>query len=69
MAEAQLPDDALRYSYPFVSGTARSQAIGGAIGALGGDITAAHINPAGIGLYKTREIVLSPRQFNKNQAL
>lgn len=64
---AQLPDDALRYSFPLQSGTARNLAIGGAMASLGGDITAAHINPAGIGLYKTKEFVLSPNfVFNNN---
>lgn len=67
-ASAQFPGDALRYGYPTMSGTARNLAIGGAMGSLGGDITAAHINPAGIGLYKNAEIVLSPAfqfgQFN-----
>ncbi|CAN5768071.1 outer membrane protein transport protein [soil metagenome] len=57
---AQLPEDALRYGYPLTGGTARNQAIGGAGGSLGGDLTAANINPAGIGLYKNKEIVLSP---------
>lgn len=57
---AQFPEDALRYGYPVMGGTARNQAIGGAMASLGGDITAAHINPAGIGLYKNSEIVLSP---------
>jgi hypothetical protein len=57
---AQFPEDALRYGYPVMSGTARNLAIGGAGGSLGGDITSAHINPAGIGLYKNSEIVLSP---------
>ncbi len=57
---AQFPEDALRYGYPVMGGTARNMAIGGAMGSLGGDLTAAHINPAGIGLYKNSEIVLSP---------
>jgi hypothetical protein len=57
---AQLPDDAIRYGYPLAGGTARNQAIGGAGGSLGGDITSAYINPAGIGLYKNKEFVLSP---------
>jgi long-subunit fatty acid transport protein len=57
---AQEPADALRYSWLTPSGTARSQAIGGAIVALGGDLTAMFVNPAGIGLYKTKEIVLTP---------
>ncbi len=65
---AQFPEDALRYGYPTMGGTARNMAIGGAMGSLGGDISAAHINPAGIGLYKNSEIVLSPGfLFNNNQ--
>lgn len=57
---AQLPEDALRASWTTPGGTAREQAIGGAMGSLGGDITAAFINPAGLGLYKTSELVISP---------
>jgi hypothetical protein len=64
--QAQNPEDALRYGYPSMSGTARNLAIGGAMGSLGGDITAAHINPAGIGLYKNTEVVITPGfQFGK----
>src|SRR5450432_900243 len=57
---AQLPEDALRMSYTRPSGTAREQAIGGAMGSLGGDISANYVNPAGLGFYKTGEVVLSP---------
>lgn len=59
-AEAQLPEDALRLSWINTSGSARHQAIGGAIAALGGDITAGFINPAGLGLFKTNEFIFSP---------
>lgn len=59
-ASAQVPEDALRLSWLSPSGTARNQAVGGAMGSLGGDITATFVNPAGIGLYKTNELVLSP---------
>lgn len=59
-AIAQSPEDALRLSWFTQNGTARNMAVGGVMGSLGGDITANHINPAGIGLYKTRELVLSP---------
>ncbi len=57
---AQTPEDALRNSWFVPNGTARSTAIGGVMGSLGGDITANNINPAGIGLYKTNEWVISP---------
>ncbi|HEY4107743.1 hypothetical protein [Puia sp.] len=59
-AKAQLPEDAMRASWQTPGGTARQQAIGGVMGSLGGDITAAYVNPAGLGLYQTREIVISP---------
>lgn len=66
---AQLPEDVLKYSYFPQHGSARNMAIGGAMGSLGGDISALYVNPAGLGLYKTREIVLSPGFiFNSNKA-
>ncbi len=67
-AKSQVPEDVLRYSYFPQHGSARNMAIGGAMGSLGGDISALYVNPAGLGLYKTREIVLSPGfQFNNNK--
>ena len=66
---AQMPEDVLRYSYFQQQGTARSIAIGGAMGSLGGDISAMYVNPAGLGMYKTSEIVISPGfTFNNNKA-
>jgi|SRR5215204_659459 len=57
---AQIPEDAIRLSWTTPSGTARHQAIGGAMGSLGGEITSSFINPAGLGFYKTGEIVFTP---------
>ena len=57
---AQTPEDALRMSWITPSGTARHQAIGGAMGSLGGEITSTFVNPAGLGFYKTSEFVFSP---------
>ena len=57
---AQDPTDALRYSWNVSSGTARQQAVGGAMASLGGDLSAAYVNPAGLGFYKTGDFVLSP---------
>ena len=59
-AMAQVPEDALRMGYNVPGGTARSQAIGGAMGALGGDLSSLFTNPAGLGFYKTSEVVLTP---------
>lgn len=63
---AQAPEDAIRYSWYPQNGTARNLAIGGAMGSLGGDITATYVNPAGLGFYKTREVVLTPGIFLNN---
>lgn len=66
---AQEPSDALRFSWTVPNGTARHQAIGGAMGSLGGDITATFINPAGLGFYKTGDGVFSPAyHFGKNKS-
>ncbi len=68
-AYAQAPDDILKYSYFPQHGSARNIAIGGAMGSLGGDISAMYVNPAGLGLYKTKEVVISPGfQLNNNKA-
>lgn len=56
-ALAQGEMDAFNLSYYGLKGTARSVAMGGAFGALGGDISGIAINPAGIGVYTTSEIV------------
>jgi hypothetical protein len=57
---AQVPEDAIRASWYAPFGSARHQAIGGAMGSLGGEISSIFVNPAGLGMYKNSEIVLSP---------
>ena len=59
-AISQVPEDALRMGWQTPSGTARNQAIGGAMGSLGGEITSVFVNPAGLGFFKLSEIVLTP---------
>ena len=59
-AYSQIPEDVLKYSWQPIQGTARSQAIGNAMGSLGGDLSSVYVNPAGIAFYKTSEFVLSP---------
>lgn len=66
IAEAQIPEDVLRYSFFPQNGTARNLAIGGAMGSLGGDINATFVNPAGLGNYKTGEAVFTPGFFLNN---
>ncbi|MDD2799087.1 MAG: hypothetical protein PHV20_10875 [Bacteroidales bacterium] len=52
---AQSEMDALKYSKSDLNGTARYMSMGGAFGALGGDISALANNPAGIGVYRSSE--------------
>ncbi len=60
IATGQAPEDALRLSWYQLNGTARNQAIGGAMGSLGGDASANHINPAGLAFFKTSDFILTP---------
>ncbi|MEO8733241.1 MAG: hypothetical protein ABI373_02810 [Flavobacteriales bacterium] len=66
-AFGQNEEDVLRYSDITPGGTARSWALGGAFGAVGGDASSASTNPAGFGLYNTSEISFTP-QFEVNGA-
>jgi|AGTN01.2.fsa_nt_gi Long-chain fatty acid transport protein len=54
---AQGEVDALRFSREDLYGTARAMSMGGAFGALGGDQTGISINPAGIAVYRSSEVV------------
>ncbi len=49
--------DAYKLGKNDLTGTARAVSMGGAFGALGGDITGIAINPAGIGVYRSSEVV------------
>jgi len=49
--------DAFKLSNNDLLGSARGIAMGGAFGALGGDVTGVAQNPAGIGVYRSSEIV------------
>ncbi len=62
---AQVPEDAIRYTWHPQNGTARNMAIGGVMGSLGGDLTAAYVNPAGLGFFKTREFRLQKRTHSR----
>ena len=68
-ATAQIPEDALRFSWYPVNGTARINAIGGAMGSLGGDITSMFVNPAGIGFFNTREVVFGLNNLQQSNSL
>ena len=51
--------DALRYSFDDIQGTSRFRAMGGAFGALGGDMSAVSINPASSVVFNTSHASIS----------
>lgn len=57
---AQNETDALRFSRTYFGGTSRSMSMGGAFGALGGDISTLSFNPAGIAVYRHTELSFTP---------
>lgn len=63
---AQQEMDAYRYSPMNLNGTARSMGMGGAFGALGGDMSAMSHNPAGIGVYRSSELQTTLTLTNTN---
>lgn len=61
MSQAGLStEDFVRLSQSQLYGTARSMAMANAFVSLGGDMASASINPAGLGMYRTSEIVITP---------
>ena len=56
---AQTVYDAVDFSTKDLDGTARFVGMGGAMGALGGDISTMGTNPAGIGIYRSNDVSLS----------
>ncbi|WP_138433670.1 OmpP1/FadL family transporter [Winogradskyella algicola] len=63
---AQDISDAVRYSMDEIQGTARFRAMSGAFGALGGDMSAVNINPAGSAIFNNSHTSVSIGVFNKN---
>lgn len=58
-ASAQTIYDAAKLAERDLNGTARFVGMGGAMGALGGDISTMGTNPAGIGIYRSNDIMTS----------
>lgn len=65
-ATAQNIDDVLRYSTEDLLGTPRFQAMGGAFGALGGDLSALNINPAGVAVFNNSMFGITGANFNRD---
>ena len=66
-AVAQNEVDALKYSWNNnLMGTARSAAMGGAFSALGADVGALSLNPAGVAVYRSSEFVFTPTFYQNS---
>ncbi len=59
-AYAQNHIEALRYSQMFYSSTGKSEAMGNSLSAVGADMSAATINPAGIAVFKSSQLAFTP---------
>ena len=57
---SQTVSDVLKYSYLRPSGTARFMGTGGAMGALGADFGTLSTNPAGLAMFRTDELTVTP---------
>ena len=60
LAMAQDDSDLLDFSSIYYQGTAKSAAMGNAMGAVGSDFSAIAINPAGLGLFRKASFVYTP---------
>ncbi len=58
-AQAQNEVDALRYSRLGFGGTSRHNAMAGSMSVIGGDVSAMHVNPAGLARFTKSEFTLS----------
>ncbi len=63
---AQNINDVLRFSLEDIQGTARFQGLSGAFGALGGDLSALNINPAGSVIFNNNYITVSGTNYNSS---
>lgn len=63
---AQNINDVVRYSSENLQGTARFQALSGAFGALGGDLSAISINPAGAAVFSLNEFTITGTNYNRD---
>jgi len=64
--DANTAADALRYSIDNLTGTARFRAMSGAFGAVGGDVSAIGVNPAGAAIFNFNSGTASLSSYNVN---
>ena len=63
-AQETTPDDALRYAVENLTGSARYRAMGGAFGAVGGDLSAINQNPAGSIFFNNNYATFTGSSYN-----
>jgi len=68
-AQSQEISDALRYAQENVNGTARFNAMGGAFGALGGDLSGISANPAGSAIFNNPQVGGTISSYNVNNTV
>lgn len=66
IASGQNINDALRYGNENLQGTARFQAMGGAFGALGGDLSSLNINPSGSAVFNNSLFTVSGTSYMRD---
>ena len=59
ITKAQTDEDVIRYSNLGVGGSTRFMGISGAMGAMGGDMSCASYNPAGLAMYRRSDLNVS----------
>ena len=63
--QAQQVSDALQYAKDDITGSARFRSMGGAFGALGGDLSALNVNPAGSAVFTNNFTSITLSNFNQ----
>lgn len=62
---SQYAEEALRYSQIYYQGTARNMAVGGAMGAMGGDFSVLSTNPGGLAIFRSNDFSISLEGFSR----
>ncbi len=63
-SQGTVASDALRYAIDNTNGTARFRAMSGAFGALGGDLSAINVNPAGSAIFANNQVAVTASNYN-----
>lgn len=69
ITSAQNISDVLRYSSENIQGTARFQAMSGAFGALGGDLSSLNTNPAGAAVFNNNQGTVTASYYGRTNTI